>query len=1262
MPVKDTPSTKPAGDIVRLVVDKPVSEWTTEIAKTKFVQNLATNLKKRSVSEKATCISDLKLNPPAFITESVILGSFKDGYYSMVEGLVNVDPPANASASSEDMKKACEAIAEAISEQFIEEKEKWDLSSNVKSEKTYYFQFDKKQQTVESKYKAIVFCFKILLATIAYKLQYDDMGSITWDAHSYPRNFKCTAEEKSTLQALDNEEDGLEVDQVLALLTKKGLSQERKSLHTVRLNKGIKFAWNNITSKLTKARAKDVAYPISEEQARNDEAIVLRGLKSLIDLHFEGKLDRKISLASLNLIRSTKDALAAKIACYKTKISVDFAVIDAVMGQLQDFILNAKDAVSDLSDIMVEVDISKDTPTQSKEVLTKLPFSSAPKVKSTISLKRGVNPPKWNPDEDTLWEHLKSVMEYALEYGILENSQKLNLIFSIFKDEHDRREYQEMVLDKIDVDQPMSEEQFTKIIHKICYRFDRENVASSETYRAKLEDPRLNRQRQNERMRAFMNRLTEWFSIAYPDSHQTAGMKKALCKRFYEGLIDRKLATEVATSEAGYKAIYKEGTPNTLLQLVQDQAHRNCTVKADEEKVEHQDYGMRSIRVVELSNRDSTEKAPNHPNNQHYIYPPNPNTQVDDSEDDMTDTDRNYSNGNSYQFSRNSRGRRNYRGGYYRSNFNRSYHNNQVNNRPYQNQSNSNKDHNSNDMQYHPNSRRNNYNNDTRPFNNRRERPNPNPNGDKRLVSREAFRDLIKKETARLGRNANVASDGSLIVSLSEIPFNVQESPGFDKRNWIPNKEQFKAINSEAYRKVASEHYFERPSRDSRAQNTNFQRPRQQGAPRRGKGNAKYENKKNNANIPTGIRHFVRNVRTNNNTGPNTRNIRYVRAVNPSGSEFAVPIQLGHQKRPTKAILDSGAVVSILSTRLYHILRSEGAIDQLKPEKTVYLAAAEQEMDSLGYVITDIHVGNTKLKNRKLAVLDISSDILLGGDFFTEMMSRGGLGFSLRSGKKNAIMQIFNQDGLQKDYVDLEKSTFRPNRAIPVRKVTASSTGNVDLCPVSDMIIEPGQTSEVILQTDNGLPLPATDMIINLNKDSGKIGSEAICTRMFKPSNGKNSHQFTIYNNTKQNLSLRSGIAIATAAIAREAKKPRLVQKDIDDINHYYDVVDPILPDQVILGKPGATGVKYEMEPINAKNPGDIISMDYEDDDIYPSPIPGEERKTLYVHHKSCHDGINRKFEVKHNFSNAEALKNFSNTVNNSSRLFNIVGEGVMCR
>ena len=1260
MPVKDTPSTKPAAEIVRIVVDKPISEWTTEISKTEFTKNLAKNLQSRTMTEKAACISDLKLKRPSFITESVILGSFKDGYYEMVEKLVNIDPPTNVSASSEDMKKTCKSIAEAISAQFSKEKEVWDLSANIKAEKTYHYFFDKKQQSVESKYKAIVFCFKILLATIAYKLQHDDMGSISWDAEDYPRNFKCMSKDKSAeSNILNADEDGLEVDQVQSLLKKKGLSQERKSLYTVRLNKGIRFAWNNITSKLTKARDKDAAFPISEEAVSNDEAVILRGIKSLIDLHFEGKLDRKISLASLNLVKSTKDTLIAKIAAYKSKISVDFSVLDAVIEQLQEFILNAKDTVSDLSDIMVEVDISKDTPTQSKEVLTKLPFSSAPKVKSTISLKRGVNPPKWNPDEDTLWEHLKSVMEYALEYGILENSQKLNLIFSIFKDEHDRREYQEMVLDKIDVDQPMSEEQFTKIIHKICYRFDRENVASSETYRAKLEDPRLNRQRQNERMRAFMNRLTEWFAIAYPDSHQTAGMKKALCKRFHEGLIDRRLATEVATSEAGYKAIYKEGTPNTLLQLVQDQAHRNCTVKADEEKVEHQDYGMRSIRVVELAKQDTSDKSSNRSNHQQpYNSQHHSTEQRNDSDGDMTDSDRNYSDRNyadRNQYPRNNRGRRPFRGGYSRGNFNRPYRHNQGNGHPRQNQTAR-----DNDRQYQPDSNRNGYNG-RRPYQNRRERPDPNPNGDKLLVSREVFRDLIKKETARLGRNANVAPDGSLIVSLSEIPFNVQESQGFDKRNWIPNKEQFKAINSEAYKKVASEHYFERPSRDNRSQDGNSQQPRQQGAPRRGKGNAKYENKKNNANIPSGIRHFVRNVQKKNTSSRKTLNVRYVRAVNPSGTEFTVPIQLGHQKRPTKAILDSGAVVSILSERLYHVLRSEGAIDEIKPEKVLYLAAAEQEMESLGYVITDIQVGNTKLKNRKLAVLDISSDILLGGDFFTEMMSRGGLGFSLRSGKNNAIMQIFNQDGLQKDYVDLEKSTFTINRAIPVRKITASAAGSVDLYPASDLIIKPGQTSEVVLKTEDGAPLPSTTMIINLNKDSGKIGSEAICTRLFKPTAGENSHQFTIYNNTKHDLCLRSSSAIATAAVARDAKKPRLVQKDIDGLDDYYNVVEPILPDQVVLGETGATGVKYELEPINAKNPGDIISMDFEDDEIYPNPIPGEERKTIFVQHKSCHDGINRKFEVKHNFSNAEALKNFTNTVNNSSRLFNVVREGVMC-
>ena len=323
-----------------------------------------------------------------------------------------------------------------------------------------------------------------------------------------------------------------------------------------------------------------------------DHQLIKNGYNKFLKAIKKGILSKKEGEDDLKLIEQQQEFMCDNLSTTEKSATTYFTYVDTINKEIKTWIDKAPEKPS--SQLLSETESDSDSPIEigskpssldngkdgTDQFLVKLPYSSAPKVKSSIQLKKGVTPPKWSPGKVSLWEHLKSVMEYCLSLGIVQYSEKLKTCFYIFKDERDRNEFNKKFLQNLKDD--MNEVQFTKEVHRMIKLFDRQNSVDPESYREKLDSYEA-LQKPQERIRSYMNRLEEYYMISYPDSYMAKTLQKALCKKFFQGLLDRGLAQELACTKEGYDAIYESGDKHKTLTLVEDLAFRTSSVFRSEE-------------------------------------------------------------------------------------------------------------------------------------------------------------------------------------------------------------------------------------------------------------------------------------------------------------------------------------------------------------------------------------------------------------------------------------------------------------------------------------------------------------------------------------------------------------------------------------------------------------------------------------------------------------------------------------------------------
>ena len=483
MPNLNPSANKDAALVIKLMLDKPIDEWQDALASTKFVIDIAKNVKNRSQEQQGLAAAGFILNKPAFITDNVLLGEFRVPYDDFIEAIFKINPPESYNATDESFKEVVKEISDAVMLLFAKEKEKWSLMGNLKAKREFTYQFQNKLCKENSLYNMLVSCFKMVLATVAYRLAYDDMDGISTGADDYACMVDVEDDRNNSVavvEILEDDDSNLDAGQIKILLKRNSISKERQEMYQIRINRHLQKVWSNIEEKVTFMKEKwGEDYKMEKKDLVPYSAIILTGLKTLIDEYFSGKLVRKVSMAKVETVKQSLAKLIQNIDTDDVKISKLLDPFIQVAKIIYEHTLDLPAIALGASDINEDLDTSGEIPVEAKQFLNnKLPFSSAPRIKANVPLKKALQIPKWNVSETTLWEHLEEIMAFCLENQITSNRQKLNVIFNIFHEEVDRREYQEMVLDKLPEDKELDEETFTSIIHKLVFRFDRQNVPS----------------------------------------------------------------------------------------------------------------------------------------------------------------------------------------------------------------------------------------------------------------------------------------------------------------------------------------------------------------------------------------------------------------------------------------------------------------------------------------------------------------------------------------------------------------------------------------------------------------------------------------------------------------------------------------------------------------------------------------------------------------------------------------------------------------
>ena len=554
MPLVNTREFNLAKEIVDQCIIKSIDDWS--FVESRFVTSFTSAYFKDG---QKGCKPEKQFQLPPFLDYA----DFKESYEKVMSEFIKFFE--NLDTCTEDTFPTL--LANQITKTFTDLRNLWDKYDETLENAEIYFtaSLERKKYTW-SNFKSMYFSFIMAVIKHAFTKQEFSKQWIYLE-NSYPNKLKIILKEPKPPQ----------VDQ-----EKIKCFYENSDTHNEVLN-------------LMEASLKKVKVSsIEEEDLKEDHQLLLKFYKKIKEKVNDGSLTKKGSQDQMLLIQQIQSNLIESLTKDEKDKTDYFAYMESINRLTEKTIKEAPEgSEKDSSDGDIEegpafnVESDKLTVLDNEEkgtnqFLVKLPFSSAPKVKSSIQLKKGVTPPKWTPGKISLWEHLKSVMEYCLSLGIVDFSEKLKTCFYIFRDERDRQEFSEKFLKNLK--SGISEAQFTSEIHRMIKIFDRQNSVDPESYREKLSSSEAF-QKPNERIRSYMNRLTEYYMISFPDSYKAKSIQKELCKKFIHGLIDREIAQEVSTTKEGYNAIYVSGDKHKILTLIEELSFRSSSVYKNEQNL-----------------------------------------------------------------------------------------------------------------------------------------------------------------------------------------------------------------------------------------------------------------------------------------------------------------------------------------------------------------------------------------------------------------------------------------------------------------------------------------------------------------------------------------------------------------------------------------------------------------------------------------------------------------------------------------------------
>ena len=749
-----------------------------------------------------------------------------------------------------------------------------------------------------------------------------------------------------------------------------------------------------------------------------------------------------------------------------------------------------------------------------------------------------------------------------------------------------------------------------------------------------------------------MNRLTEWTRFGYPDSYHLPEQKKSLCKKFYEAVKDREICQDVVSTIEGWECVFSKGTPTKLLQIFQDAAFRKSTVRDNEEKLARQHSSFKYMRQVTpnkprkprskmirfVGSQRNDENA--HKNNESSTNEHSSQSQLDKRARENTSRKPEPSQQNRVwgkdrmTWSQNDSARSDRNG--FKSNRETAGSDNQKssNSRSWQKNFNS-RPNNTNKFRNDKFDGRNRSNYGDRNATRRRVEYD-NRESDRKLISQDEFKEKIREETAKGSRNANVSSDGKIIIKRNEIPTNISDRADFNIRDWVPDKNTYARINSAAYKKVAEKFRFERA--DNRGNSGRFRQDKRPTDPlQTSTGNPKYSNKKNNSRLPAGLRHLVR-------------------AINPMEAEFIIPVMVNNNI--VQGTLDSGSTISAINYAVYQKLKKTQKVPDIQKNLDSYISASNQRIRSKGTVKMDVTIGNQVFKEWPLVVLDMPSKCLLGADIFERLMKDGGIGFRYASkGARDPVLQIFNSDGMTKLSIPLAKTPFG-SRTISVRNIVVSEKSKtIELRAKAEKSLALAEAN--VVEVDASSNLEDKYQLVIMEPGMGRYGGDSCQEKTLKPKKGSKSLKLKIFNDTKQPLKISKGQVIAKLYPAESCKNSRLFKRDVGIVEEFNENFKDILPDQIVMNENTVNQVSYQLDPINSRKLSTLISdVDSEEEDEVDMGIKTD--RFVNSAHKSKHDGITRPFKVQHGLPERH-VPELKKIIDQNTRLFNLGAGLIKC-
>ena len=262
---------------------------------------------------------------------------------------------------------------------------------------------------------------------------------------------------------------------------------------------------------------------------------------------------------------------------------------------------------------------------------------------------------------------------------------------------------------------------------------------------------------------------------------------------------------------------------------------------------------------------------------------------------------------------------------------------------------------------------------------------NQNYRGHNSNTNKPALSDL-KKEIMFLTRNKNINPKGGFWISEDQIDSKVKNSPGFDIRNFVPEK-QYKMTVDQALRNLEDKQERNQNSR-AKAVRTRQNRRKSQSSFRR----KNVVINRREVNQVTSNLFRISSEITMQILKLSKENCEVPEAPVQETDSYKVMIGCGDRSSQTtvKAIIDSGAGVNLAGAGIYQKLKQYGTF--MKTEELTSVpklrGASSDQLNVSGALTLDINIGKrTTYKNCRVLVSDSvpSNFFVLGTEFLTDL-------------------------------------------------------------------------------------------------------------------------------------------------------------------------------------------------------------------------------------------------------------------------------------